>query len=119
MNLEKICFKFNFTNINKENIRHGPKVEGRWIPSTSYQERKTFERNSSVETCHPEFQIIQIHQEQILLHFLLGNMEPLTQPFTMVEILKALNCSNDTAVGLDKIHYQFLKHLSQSTLMPF
>ena len=34
----------------------------------------------------------------------------------MEELRRSLNRSRDTAVGPDKIHYQFLKHLSESSL---
>ena len=34
----------------------------------------------------------------------------------MEELCRSLNRSRDTAVGPDKIHYQFLKHLSESSL---
>ena len=34
----------------------------------------------------------------------------------MQELRRSLNRSRDTAVGPDKIHYQFLKHLSESSL---
>ena len=35
----------------------------------------------------------------------------------MEELHRSLNRSRDTAVGPDKIHYQFLKHLSESSLL--
>lgn len=44
-----------------------------------------------------------------------NNKQTYNQPFRMEELLNS-KCSHDTAVGPDKIHYQFLKHLPHSTL---
>lgn len=65
---------------------------------------KTCERNSSIEHFLPQFQIIQMQQEQNQIDFSSDNAEIYNQSYK--ELQKALKNSKDTAVGHDKIHYQ-------------
>jgi len=44
------------------------------------------------------------------------NMETYNSPFSIEELLDALSSSHNSAVGLDDIHYQMLKHLPSGVL---
>lgn len=77
---------------------------------------ETFAKNSSTENYQPNFQKIRTNQETIKLNFISQNTEIYNQPFSMEELLNSLKCCHDTAVGPDKVHYQFLKHLPQLSL---
>jgi len=43
-------------------------------------------------------------------------MESYNTPFSIDELLNALSNSNDSAVSMDDIHYQMLKHLRSEVL---
>ena len=79
---------------------------------------QTFANNSSTDNCLPQFIPIKHRHEKQKLKFCseIYNNEEYNQLFTMEELRRSLNRSRDTAVGPDKIHYQFLKHLSESSL---
>ncbi|KAL2092870.1 hypothetical protein ACEWY4_012668 [Coilia grayii] len=77
---------------------------------------ETFEKNSSVENCNPEFQAMCRKEEAKALNFSSDNTKPYNQPFSMDELLCAIRNCHDTAVGPDMIHYQFLKHLPSTVL---
>ena len=60
---------------------------------------------------NPKFTANKNTQEKKSLDFTSENKECYNEPFTFDELLQSLNNSHDTAVGLDQIHYQILKHL--------
>ena len=49
--------------------------------------------------------------EKVKIKFQSKNTETYNQPFSVVELKESLNNAHNTAVGPDKIHYQFLKEL--------
>ena len=80
---------------------------------------QTFAHNSSSDNnCLPQFIPIKHRHEKQKLKFCweIYNNEEYNQLFTMEELRRSLNGSRDTAVGPDKIHYQFVKHLPESSL---
>ena len=79
---------------------------------------QTFAHNSSADNCLPRFIPIKHRHEKQKLKFCseIYNNEEYNQLFTMEELRRSLNRSRDTVVGPDKIHYHFLKHLSESSL---
>ena len=85
------------------------------------EDTQTFAHNSSSDNCLPQFIPIKHRHENQKLKFCseIYNNEEYNQLFTMEELRRSLNRSRDTAVGPDKIHYQFLKHLSESSLRVF
>ena len=77
----------------------------------------TFRRNSSSEHYSQKFQKLKNHQERQKLNFTSPNDECYNSLFSMDELKKSLQQSHDTATGPDQIHYQFLKHLPESSLL--
>ena len=79
---------------------------------------ETFAHRSSLDNCLPQFIPLKHRHEKQKLKFYseIHNNEDYNQLFSMEELHRSLNRSRDTAVGPDKIHYQFLKHLSESSL---
>jgi 2-polyprenyl-3-methyl-5-hydroxy-6-metoxy-1,4-benzoquinol methylase len=71
----------------------------------------TIGRNSSLENCLRSFQTIK---ERKCLDFSTDGSEQYNSLLTMRELRHTLNSSHGTAVGPDKIHYQFLQNLSKS-----
>jgi kelch-like protein 2/3 len=65
------------------------------------------------ETRLPSFLTIKERQERKLLDFSTDDSEQYNSLLTMRELKPALSSSHDTAVGPDKIHYQFLKKTPQ------
>ena len=49
--------------------------------------------------------------------FLSNNAEDYNIPFSISELKNSLGICHDTATGPDEIHYQFLKHLPQTSLL--
>ena len=76
-----------------------------------------FERNSSSNHYSPAFQVYKNHAESQALNFLSNNAEDYNIPFTISELKNSLGKCHDTATGPDEIHYQFLKHLPQTSLL--
>ena len=79
---------------------------------------QTFAHSSSSDNCLPQYIPIKHCHEKQKLKFCseIYNNEEYNQLFTMEEVRRSLNRSRDTAAGPDRIHYQFLKHLSESSL---
>ena len=95
------------------------KENGSWLTCPQDIANKlaaTFERNSSINNCCPTFQTFKACQEKNQLKFKSNNKENYNQLFTLEEIKRSLSKSHDTAVGPDKIHYQFLKNLPEPIL---
>ena len=46
----------------------------------------------------------------------LNNYEEYNNPFNLLELIDAIQKSNDTATGPDEVHYQMLKHLPNNAL---
>ena len=44
------------------------------------------------------------------------NNEEYNNPFNLLELIDAIQKSNDTATGPDEVHYQMLKHLPNNAL---
>ena len=72
---------------------------------------KTFSQNSSVKYQSKSFQIIKTKTGKAKIKFQSKNTETYNQPFSIAELKESLNKAHNTAVGPDKIHYQFLKEL--------
>ena len=51
--------------------------------------------------------------EKVKIKFQSKNIESYNQPFSRAELKESLNKAHNTAVGPDKIHYRFLKELSE------
>ena len=76
-----------------------------------------FECNSSSNHYSQTFQLFQYTVEKQKLTFISDNSEDYNSLFNIRELRVALERSNDTATGPDEVHYQFLKHLSDSSLL--
>lgn len=72
---------------------------------------ETFSQNSSTENQSKNFQTIETKAEKVKIKFQNKNTESYNQRFSTTELMESLNKAYNTAVGPDKIHYQFLKEL--------
>ena len=72
--------------------------------------------NSSSRIYSEKFQNIKKQQEKIKLNFTSSNNEDYNSLFNITELIYAIAISKDTATGPNDIHYQMLKHLSESAL---
>ena len=74
---------------------------------------KTFSQNPSAKYQSKSFQIIKTKAEKVKIKFQSKNTETYNQSFSIAELKESLNKAHNTAVGPDKIHYQFLKELPE------
>ena len=77
---------------------------------------ETFLQNSSAKNQSKSFQIIKTKAEKVKSKFQNENIKSYNQPFSTAELKESLNKAHNTAVGSDKIHYQFLKELPESSI---
>jgi len=77
---------------------------------------ETFSKNSSSANYLPEFQRHKDREEKTKLSFRSDNSEDYNSIFSLEELISALGRAHDTASGPDNVHYQLLKHLSESCL---
>ncbi|KAJ8043221.1 hypothetical protein HOLleu_10216 [Holothuria leucospilota] len=76
-----------------------------------------FQTNSSSSHYSQTFQAFQHTVEKQKVNFTSDNSEDYNSLFNITELRIALERSNDTATGPDEVHYQFLKHLPDSSLL--
>ena len=77
---------------------------------------ETFLKNSSSQNYSEKFKHIKMQQEQNNINFKSLNNEEYNNPFNLLELIDAIQKSNDTATGPDEVHYQMLKHLPNNAL---
>ena len=75
-----------------------------------------FSKNSSSENYTQKFKNIKQQKEKRNLKFSSDNSETYNQPFCLSELKDALSKAHDSSPGPDDIHYQFLKHLPDTSL---
>ena len=75
-----------------------------------------FSKNSSSENYTQKFKNIKQQKEKRNLKFSSDNSETYNQPFSLSELKDALSKAHDSSPGPDDIHYQFLKHLPDTSL---
>ena len=76
---------------------------------------ETFLKNSSSKNQSKNFQIIEAKTEKVKIKFQNKNTESYNQPYSITELKESLNKAHNTAVGPDKIHYQFQKELPETS----
>ena len=81
------------------------------VPGIAHVLGQTFSANSSSQQHNANFQSFRSQAERRPLSFNSSNLETYNFPFSINELGSAISKSHDTAVGLDDIHYQMLKHL--------
>ena len=77
---------------------------------------ETFCHNSSSFNYSESFRKIKTEQEKVKLNFKSQNNELYNKDFNLDELVEAIQLSHDSATGPDEIHYQMLKHLSDTSL---
>ena len=77
---------------------------------------ETFLKNSSSQNYSEKFKHIKMQQEKNNINFKSLNNEEYNNPFNLLELIDAIQKSNDTATGPDEVHYQMLKHLPNNAL---
>jgi len=77
----------------------------------------SFSKNSSSSNYSEAFQKLKTQKEKSRLKFTSNNSESYNQLFSLSELREALDKAHDTSTGPDEIHYQFLKHLPESSLI--
>ena len=75
-----------------------------------------FSKNSSSENYTQKFKNIKQQKEKRNLKFSSDNSETYNQPFSLSDFRDALSKAHDSSPGPDDIHYQFLKHLPDTSL---
>ena len=75
-----------------------------------------FSKNSSSENYTKKIKNIKQQKEKRNLKFSSDNSETYNQPFSLPELKDALSKAHDSSPGPDDIHFQFLKHLPDSSL---
>ena len=92
-------------------------VEVSDFPDTANTIAQTFSNNSSPENYSNKFQSFHRQAENQQLKFKSSNYENYNNAFCLDELTDAITKSHDTAVGLDDVHYQMLKHLPNDALL--
>ena len=77
---------------------------------------ETFSTNSSSDNTNTEFHNYKGKTEKQKLNFIFDNTENYNGFFILQELKEAIQTSHNTAVSLDKIHYEFLKQLPPKSL---
>ena len=77
---------------------------------------KNLSKDSSTENYSDEFQRIEMLKEKRRLDFSSKNEEEYNLPFSVTELRQSLQTANDSATGLDQVHYQLLTRLPNSAL---
>ena len=77
---------------------------------------KNLSKNSLTDNYSDEFQRIKMLKEKRYLDFSSQNEEEYNLPFSVAELKQSLQRANDSATGLDQVHYQLLTHLPNSAL---
>ena len=77
---------------------------------------ETFLKSSSSQNYSEKFKHIKMQQEKNNINFKSLNNEEYNNPFNLLELIDAIQNSNDTATGPDEVHYQMLKHLPNNAL---
>ena len=77
---------------------------------------KNLSKHSSTDNYSDEFQRIKMLKEKQHLDFSSKNEEEYNLPFSVAELKQSLQRANDSATGLDQVHYQLLTHLPNSAL---
>ena len=76
---------------------------------------ETFSQNSSSKNQSKNFQIIKVKVEKVKIKFQNKNPESYNQPFAIIELKESLNNAHNTVTGPDRILYQFLKELIETS----
>ena len=77
---------------------------------------KTIAYNSSTNHYTTKFQKFKYTQERQHINFKSNNLENYNMLFSLDELTDALRRAHDSSPGPDEVHYQFIKHLPQTTL---
>ncbi|KAJ8018007.1 hypothetical protein HOLleu_44234 [Holothuria leucospilota] len=101
-------------------VLHVSKPDGSKCTETAYVANllaDEFESNSSSNHYSQAFQKFLYTAEKQKVNFTSDNSEDYNSLFNITELRIALERSNDTATGPDEVHYQFLKHLPDNSLL--
>ena len=104
---------------SKSGVKHLLTTDGDLLttkPEIAEDLASTFANNSSTTSYTHEFQKFKDIKEKQYLNFKSRNTEDYNEPFTLAELMTALQKSHDTATGPDQVHYQLLKHLPDECL---
>ena len=77
---------------------------------------KNLSKDSSTDDYYDALQRIKMLKEKRRLDFSSKNEEEYNLPFSVIELMQSLQKANDSATGLDQVHYQLLTHLPNSAL---
>jgi len=87
------------------------------LPDIANTIGQTFSNNSSINNYTPKFEAFRTRAETSKISYKSNNLETYNDLFSPNELANAISKSQDTAVGLDDIHYQMLKHLSPNSML--
>ena len=77
---------------------------------------ETYSKNLSSRNYSEKFKHIKMQQEKNNINFKSLNNKEYNNPFNLLELIDAIQKSNDTATVPDEVHYQMLKHLPNNAL---
>ena len=77
---------------------------------------ETFPQNSSSQNCKPKFIAVKQNAEKYKLNFKSKNQEQYNNLFSLKELKDSIKRSQNTAVGQDEVHNEFLRQLPSKSL---
>ena len=107
--VRKIQGKGKSSSLGHLNVNNRKVTSKKYISNTLAD---AFLKNSSSENYTQKFKNIKQQKEK----FSSDNSETYNQPFSLSELEDALSKAHDSSPGPDDIHYQFLKHLPDTSL---
>ena len=111
--IRKIKGKGGCNSVNHLNVNGNPITDKKEVAEVL---AKNLSKHSSMDNYSDEFQRIKTLKEKRRLDFSSKNDEEYNLPFSVTELRQSLQRTNDSATGLDQVHYQLLTHLPNSAL---
>ena len=113
--VRKISGKYKGPSIKQLSLKNGEIATDKESIAEALADEFAF--NSSTNHYSEKFQVFKARAESQNLQFESDDSEFYYLPFTLLELELSLKRCHDTAVGPDEVHYQFLKHLPQDSLL--
>ena len=107
--IKKIAGKFHTHAINYFSRNNNNKITNK--KDIADKLAITFSKNSSAKNGNEKFAKFKQKAEKLKLNLKSNNTKSYNLPFTIEELKDAIQTSRNIAIGPDKIHYEFLKHL--------
>ena len=110
--IRKIQVKRKSSSLGHLNVNNEKVTSKKGISNTIAD---VFSKNSSSENYNPKFKTIKQQKKKRNLKFSSDNSQIYNQPVSLSELEDTLSKAHDLCPDSDDIHYQFLKHLPDSS----